>query len=78
VRAQAAWALGRVGHDQAVPALSACLTDRAWWVRRHAAYALAALGGRGAETLRLAAHDGADRYARDIADEALRSLARGG
>ena len=74
VRAQAAWALGRIGREEAVPSLAACLTDRAWWVRRHAAYALAALGRRGADVLRLAAHGSADRYARDIADEALRSL----
>lgn len=76
VRAQAAWALGRIGRDEAVPSLATCLTDRAWWVRRHAAYALAALGRRGADVLRVAAHGSADRYARDIADEALRSLPR--
>jgi HEAT repeat protein len=74
VRAQAAWALGRLGRDEAVPALAICLTDRAWWVRRHAAYALAALGERGAAALRLSIQGSADPYARDIADEALRSI----
>ena len=76
VRAQAAWALGRLGRDEAVPALSACLTDRHWWVRRHAAYALAALRERGAAALRLAVQASSDPYARDIADEALQSIAR--
>ena len=76
VRAQAAWALGRIGLEGAVPALSSCLTDREWWVRRHAAYALAGLGNRGADVLRVAANGSPDRYARDIADEALRTVSR--
>ncbi len=76
VRAQAAWALGRIGLEAAVPALSSCLTDREWWVRRHAAYALAGLGNRGADVLRVAAQGSPDRYARDIADEALRAVSR--
>ena len=76
VRAQAAWALGRIDRDEAVPALASCLTDKAWWVRRHAAYALAALHERGAIALRLAASSSHDRYAREMADEALQSLGR--
>jgi HEAT repeat protein len=76
VRAQAAWALGRLGRDEAVPALATCLSDREWWVRRHAAYALAALRERGAAALRVAVQGSADPYARDIADEALRSIPR--
>jgi len=76
VRAQAAWALGRLGRDEAVPALATCLTDREWWVRRHAAYALAGLRERGAAALRLAVQGSPDPYARDIADEALQSIAR--
>ena len=76
VRAQAAWALGRLGLEGAVPALATCLTDREWWVRRHAAYALATLGSRGTNVLRITAHGSPDRYARDIADEALRTLPR--
>jgi hypothetical protein len=76
VRAQAAWALGRIGLDGAVPALAACLTDPQWWVRRHAAYALAGLGARGTAALREAVAASPDRYARDIADEALQRMPR--
>ncbi len=71
VRAQAAWALGRLGDERAVLPLAARLSDRAWWVRRHAAYALALLGPDGRVALRGAVESSTDRYARDIAAEAL-------
>jgi len=71
VRAQAARALGLAGAAAAVAPLAASLTDRAWWVRRHAAYALLALGEAGRAALREAAAASPDRYARDIASEAL-------
>ena len=74
VRGDLLTVLGR--HDEAVPALATCLSDRVWWVRRHAAYALAALRERGAAALRVAVQGSADPYARDIADEALRSIPR--
>ena len=71
VRAQAARALGRCGNAQAIAPLGAALEDRAWWVRRHAAFALAQLGSAGrAELARIAAKS-EDRYAREMADEAL-------
>ncbi len=71
VRAQSAWALGRLGDERAVMPLTARLADRAWWVRRHAAYALAQLGPAGRAALRNAAESASDRYARDMAHEAL-------
>lgn len=73
VRAQAARALGRLAQPQAVPALGALLEDRAWWVRRHAAYALAALGVVGRAELERVRAASADRYAREMAEEALRA-----
>ena len=71
VRAQAARSLGLTGATEAVEPLAACLTDRAWWVRRHAAYALLALGEAGNAALRAAASTSPDPYARDISSEAL-------
>jgi HEAT repeat protein len=76
VRAVAAWALGRIGavSPEAGPAiapLSARLTDRAWWVRRHAAYALWEHGEAGRAALRQIAESSPDPYARDMAREAL-------
>ncbi len=76
VRAQAARALGRIGRDTAAGMLALSLTDREWWVRHHAAHALARLGDRGTGLLREAAANSPDRYARDIAEDALESLAQ--
>jgi HEAT repeat protein len=76
VRAQAARALGRIGDAGCAPALAACLTDRAWWVRRHAAYALAALGDQGRTELERVAAGSPDRYAREMAIEALEEFRR--
>jgi hypothetical protein len=53
--------------------LGARLEDRAWWVRHHAAYALAALGRPGRDELERIRVASADRYAREMADEALRA-----
>ena len=71
VRAQAARALGRLRAAPASEALAHGLTDPSWWVRRHAAYALAELGDHGQAALRLILASSADRYARDMAREAL-------
>jgi HEAT repeats len=76
VRAQAARALGRIGDAGCAPALAACLTDRAWWMRRHAAYALAALGRAGHAELERVAAGSPDRYAREMAVEALEEFRR--
>jgi len=71
VRAMAAQALGRLSASPAIDALVRCVSDRSWWVRHHAAYALAAIGGEGHDALcQLAAHAD-DRYAREMAREAL-------
>jgi HEAT repeat protein len=76
VRAMAAQALGRLSASPAIDALVRCVSDRSWWVRHHAAYALAAIGGDGHDALcELAAH-GDDRYAREMAREALEFGAR--
>jgi len=73
VRAIAAQALGRLSASPAIDALVRCVSDRSWWVRHHAAYALAAIGGEGHDALcELAAHAD-DRYAREMAREALES-----
>lgn len=71
VRSQAARSLGRLSAREAIPALGRTLSDASWWVRRHSAYALAALGEEGQRALREAAAAHTDRYARDIAAEAL-------
>ena len=71
VRAMAAQALGRLSASPAIDALVSCVSDRSWWVRHHAAYALAAIGGDAHDALgELAAHAD-DRYAREMAREAL-------
>jgi len=71
VRAMAAQALGRLSASPAVDALAACVSDRSWWVRHHAAYALAVIGGDGHEALIELAARADDPYAREMAREAL-------
>lgn len=71
VRAQAARALGRLEARESIAELRGALSDPSWWVRRHAAYALLELGDEGLAVLREAEQGHADRYARDIASEAL-------
>jgi HEAT repeat protein len=71
VRAMAAQALGRLSATPAVEALSACVGDRSWWVRHHAAYALVSLGDEGRDALCELAARSDDRYAREMAREAL-------
>jgi HEAT repeat protein len=74
VRAQAARALGEIGASSVAPQLAVSLRDPAWWVRRNAAYALAGFGQAGHEVLAATATDSEDRYARDMAREALQAL----
>mgnify|MGYP001466587859 CR=1 FL=1 len=71
VRAMAAQALGRLSAAPAVDALSACVSDRSWWVRHHAAYALLSAGDEGRDALCELAARSDDRYAREMAREAL-------
>jgi hypothetical protein len=58
VRAQAAIALGRLASPEAVAALHHLLADEQWWVRYHAAQALAAIGHRGVLCLQATAEEG--------------------
>lgn len=71
VRAVAAQGLGRLSATPAVEALAACVSDRSWWVRRHAAYALMRMGDEGRDALCELAARSDDRYAREMAREAL-------
>jgi HEAT repeat protein len=71
VRAMAAQALGRLSATPAIEALSACVSDRTWWVRHHAAYALVCMGDEGRDALCELAARSDDRYAREMAREAL-------
>jgi len=71
VRAMAAQGLGRLHATPAVEALAECVSDRAWWVRHHAAYALATIGGEGHDALCELAARADDRYAREMARDAL-------
>jgi HEAT repeat protein len=74
VRAQAARSLGRIGSTAAVPRLERVTTDMAWWVRRNACYALTELESPGEVALRRVAESSSDRYAREMAVEALQAL----
>ena len=74
VRAQAALALGEMQAHRAVPSLAARVRDTSWWVRRHSAYALTRLGAPGEAALR-AIEGGDDRYAIEMAQQALQMLA---
>jgi HEAT repeat protein len=78
VRVGAARALGRLGMGEAIPALMLAVdamaervADAAWWVRHHAAYALAAMGSEGRDALCELAARSPDPYAREMAREAL-------
>lgn len=70
VRQEAARALGRLRHWASAAALLPLLSDPTWPVRRQSALALAAMGAPGSLILRTALQ-GADRFAADIAAQAL-------
>lgn len=70
VRQEAARALGRLRHWSSAAALLPLLGDPTWPVRRQSALALAAMGAPGSLILRTALQ-GADRFAADIAAQAL-------
>ena len=72
VRIHAAAAARFLPRPQALSFLSDRLGDRSWWVRRAAADALVALGPAGLAALGRAARSHPDRFARDIAEQALR------
>lgn len=72
VRIHAAAAAALLPREVALPALWERLGDPSWWVRRAAADALANLGPSGLAALGRAASSHPDRYARDMAAQALR------
>lgn len=74
VRAQAARSLGRMPVADVLPRLERATSDMAWWVRRNASYAMTEFGVAGAAALRRIADSGVDRYASEMAVEALQAL----
>jgi HEAT repeat protein len=70
IRESLAKACGRLGGLEQVDLLLRLLSDRVWWVRYRAAQAL--LGLKGMDSARLATlRDGlADRFARDMLEQA--------
>lgn len=78
VRALAASSLGRLRDARAIPRLARAMGDPAYWVRHHAAEAMAELGEPGAAALRRALDD-INPFVRDMASQTLfmRGLARG-
>lgn len=71
VRSQAAKSLGRIADPVAVPVLVKLTHDPVWWVRYHSATALANILPEGLSALEQIAKADTDRFARDIADQAL-------
>lgn len=71
VRARAVRSLGRMAPREGVDLITRLMRDRAFWVRRNAAGALAGLGPQGIAALRDAAVSDPDRFARDGAREEL-------
>jgi HEAT repeat protein len=69
-RALAAWSLGRLGDDRAIPRLEQAMGDTAYWVRHHVADALGGLGAAGEAALRRGL-DHANPFVRDMAAQAL-------
>jgi hypothetical protein len=74
VRAQAARSLGRIPGAGGVPALRKATCDSSWWVRRNACYALLGHDEEGLSTLRHISRSETDRYAKEMAIEALQAL----
>jgi HEAT repeat protein len=78
-RALAAWSLGRLRDGRAIPRLERAMGDTAYWVRHHAADAMAGLGEPGETALRRRLSD-ANPFVRDMAAQVLfmRVLPAGG
>lgn len=71
IRSQAAKSLGAVADPSAVPVLVTLTRDPVWWVRYHSARALANILPEGLMALEEIATAAPDRFASDIADQAL-------
>jgi HEAT repeat protein len=72
IRIHATAAARLLPRPQALSVLNDALGDRSWWVRRAAADALVVLGPAGLAQLGAAAAAHPDRFARDMAEQALR------
>jgi HEAT repeat protein len=72
IRIHAVAAARLLPRPRALAFLSDRLGDRSWWVRRAAADALVSLGPAGLAQLGRAAREHQDRFARDMAEQALR------
>lgn len=70
VRAIAAQSLGLLGDRRAIPSLEDSMKDGQYWVRHHAAEALARLGRDGIRALERQAHS-EDRFVSDMAQQTL-------
>ena len=71
IRSQAAKSLGKIADPAAVSALVGLTRDPVWWVRYQSATALANILPEGLLALEEVAKAAPDRFARDIADQAL-------
>jgi len=74
VRMAAARALGRIGAAAEIPALVELLKDPVWWVRYHAAQAVAGLKGMTPEELQVVRETARDHFAADMLAHALAEL----
>ncbi len=74
VRMAAARALGRIGAAAEIPALVELLKDPVWWVRYHAAQAVAGLKGMTAEELQVVRDTARDNFAADMLAHAFAEL----
>jgi len=72
IRIHATAAAGLLPRPQALAFLNERLGDGSWWVRRAAADTLVSLGPAGLAQLGRAAREHPDRFARDMAEQALR------
>ena len=72
IRIHAVAAARLLPRPQALALLSDRLGDSSWWVRRAAADALVSLGPAGLAQLGRSAREHTDRFARDMAEQALR------
>ena len=72
----AARALGRIGQREELPVLLDLLRDTVWWVRYHAAQALARLDGLEPRELETMRENARDAYAADMLGQALAEMGR--
>ena len=77
-RAAIAGELWRLHPAQSAKILQKMLEDRSWWVRQRSAQSLGRLGALGLAVLQEAAARSRDRYAGDVARDALAALAMAG